>query len=73
MIGSIEELERLAATSGSLIVDCKGLTNMALINIVTVVKVNGGTITLTNIRGKSIDALEEIGKAGGKHVIFDTR
>ena len=73
MISTPEELEKLAATGCSLIIDCKNISAVGLINIINACKGSGGTITLTNIKSKSIESLLEIAAAGKDTVIFDTR
>ena len=73
MQGNTENLEKLAASGAGLIIDCKDLTAVSLLRIVRAGKAGQGILTLTNIKGKSMDALLEIAAEGKERVIFDTR
>lgn len=73
MIGTPEELGKLAATGCSHIIDCKNISAVSLINIINACKGSGGTITLANIKSKSLEALLEIAVAGKDSVVLDTR
>ena len=68
---STTDLKAIIKSGASLVISCEKISNSDLKNLVTIAKEEGVSITLKNLRGRSLSDLKSIAKSGKGFVTFD--